>query len=105
MPGRRRQGRVAEYQRQWFRRWGMSAVTPQAEAAMAVAAEPGAGAAIAITAPFGGPAAPAAAGNAAGTSLAAITQQLLQSQTSVSGTLGYAGTYNIACPAVRTIPS
>ncbi len=98
----------------------MSAVTPQAEAAMAVAAEPGpaqprphrrrrrvllagaaagvaaAGAAIAITAPFGGPATPAAAGNAAGTSLAAITQQLLQSQTSVNGTLGYAGSYNVA---------
>src|SRR5258708_36519835 len=46
IPARRRQGRVAEYQRQWFRRWGRSAVTPQAEAAMAVAAEPGAGAAI-----------------------------------------------------------
>ena len=106
----------------------MSAVTPQAEAAMNVAAGSGpaqprphrrrrrrvllagaaagvaaAGMAIAVTAPFGGSAAHGAAGNAAGTSLAAITQQLLHSQTSVSATLGYAGSYNVAGHGSGTI--
>jgi hypothetical protein len=104
----------------------MSAVTPQAAAAMDVAAAPApgppprrrrrrmlltgaaagvaaAGVAIAVTSPFGSTAPPAAAGNAAGTSLAAITQQLLQSQTSVSATLGYAGSYNVAGRGSGTI--
>jgi Putative peptidoglycan binding domain len=104
----------------------MSAVTPQAATAMDVAAEPApgppprrrrrrmlltgaaagvaaAGVAIAVTSPFGSTAPPAAAGNAAGTSLAAITQQLLQSQTSVSATLGYAGSYNVAGRGSGTI--
>ena len=105
----------------------MSAVTPQAAAAMAVAAEPdpgrpprrrrrrmlltaaaagvaAAGVAIAVTAPFGGTApGQGAAGNTASTSLAAIARQLLQSQTSVNATLGYAGSYNVAGHGSGTI--
>ena len=105
----------------------MSAVTPQAAAAMAVAAEPdpgrrprrrrrrvvagaaagvaAAGVALAVTGPFGGTAAlgPGAAGNAAPASLAAVTRQPLQSQTSLNATLGYAGSYNVAGHGSGTI--
>lgn len=106
-----------------------AAVTPQAEAAMAAAAEPdpgpgrrprrhrrrrvalagtvaavaAAGAAIAVTAPFGGPPGPGAAGNAAGTSLATIMRQTLESQTPVNGTLGYGGHYGVTAKGSGTI--
>jgi hypothetical protein len=104
-----------------------AAVTPQAEAAMAAAAEPdpgpgrrprrrrrvalagtvaamaAAGAAIAVTGPFGGPPGPGAAGNAAGTSLATIMRQTLESQTPVNGTLGYGGNYDVTAKGSGTI--
>ncbi len=105
-----------------------AAATPQAAEAMAVAAEPdpgrypgrrrrrrrvalagaaaavaAAGVAIAVTGPFGGPGASGAAGNAAGTSLATVTRQTLQSQTSLSATLGYAGHYGVAGQGGGTI--
>ncbi len=62
-----------------------------------------AGVAIAVTAPFGGPTAPGAAGNAAGTSLATVTLRPLQSQTSVNATLGYAGSYSVSGHGSGTI--
>jgi hypothetical protein len=62
-----------------------------------------AGVAIAVTAPFGGPTAPGAVGNAAGTSLATVTLRPLQSQTSVNATLGYAGSYSVAGHGSGTI--
>jgi peptidoglycan hydrolase-like protein with peptidoglycan-binding domain len=108
-----------------------TAVTPQADAAMAAAAErdlgrgparrPGrhrrrravlagtaavaaaAGAAIAVTAPFGGPAAPGAAGNGVGTSLATVIRETLESQTPVNGTLGYGGHYDVTAKGSGTI--
>src|SRR5215470_220149 len=56
-----------------------------------------AGAAVAVTGPFAGAghAGGGAAANGYPTSLSAITQRLLQSQTSVSATLGYAGSYTV----------
>ncbi|HEX4656277.1 MAG TPA: peptidoglycan-binding protein [Streptosporangiaceae bacterium] len=105
-----------------------AAVTPQAAEAMAVAAEPhpgrypgrrrrrrrvalagtaaavaAAGMAIAVTGPFSGPGASGAPGNAAGTSLATVTRQTLQSQTSLNATLGYAGYYSVAGKGGGTI--
>lgn len=62
-----------------------------------------AGVAIAVTAPFGGPTAPGAVGNAAGTSLATVTLRPLESQTSVSATLGYEGSYSVAGHGSGTI--
>src|SRR5215813_7239956 len=65
-----------------------------ASAAMVVAA---AGVAVAVTGPFAG-AGHAGGGPAAGgypTSLSAIARRLLQSQTNVSATLGYAGSYTV----------
>jgi hypothetical protein len=56
-----------------------------------------AGVAVAVTGPFGG-AGQAGGGAAAGghpTSLSAIARRLLQSQTNVSATLGYAGSYTV----------
>jgi peptidoglycan hydrolase-like protein with peptidoglycan-binding domain len=66
-----------------------------AGAAVVVAA---AGAAVAVTGPFAG-AGHAGGGAAAGgyrTSVSAIARRLLQAQTSVSATLGYAGSYAVA---------
>jgi len=96
----------------------MSATTSQPAAEMGVPAEPGpgrgrrrrlllggaaavvaaAGVAVAVTGPFAG-AGHAGGGAAAGgypTSLSAIARRLLQSRTSVSATLGYAGSYSVA---------
>ena len=64
-------------------------------AAVVVAA---AGAAVAVTGPFGG-AGQAGGGAAAGgyrTSLSVVARRLLVSQTNVSATLGYAGSYTVA---------
>jgi hypothetical protein len=64
----------------------------------AVAVVAAAGVAVAVTGPFAG-AGHAGGGPAAGggypTSLSAIARRLLQSQTSVSATLGYAGSYTV----------
>jgi hypothetical protein len=96
----------------------MSATTSQPAAEMGVAAEPGpgrgrrrrlllggaaavvaaAGVAVAATGPFAGAghAGGGAAANGYPTALAAITRRLLQAQTNVSATLGYAGSYTVA---------
>jgi hypothetical protein len=103
-----------------------TAVTPHAAAEMAAATEPdprrrrsrhrrrraavagtvavvaAAGTALAVVGPFGGPA-PAASGNAAGTSLQTIIRQTLESQTSVDATLGYAGHYGVVGKGGGTI--
>jgi Putative peptidoglycan binding domain len=51
----------------------------------------------------GRPAAPAAAADA--TSLAPVTRQSISSQTTVSGTMGYAGSYTVVVPAATGQPS
>src|SRR5499433_4465366 len=63
-------------------------------AAMVVAA---AGVAIAVAGPFAGAGHTGGGAAASGypTSLSAIARRLLQSQTNVSATLGYAGSYNV----------
>jgi hypothetical protein len=97
----------------------MSATTSQPAAEMSVPAEPGpgrgrrprrrvllggaaaavaaAGVAVAVTGPFGGTG-HAGGGAASGypTALSTVTRELLQSQTNVSATLGYAGSYQVA---------
>jgi hypothetical protein len=75
----------------------------RAAVAGTVAVVAAAGAAIAVTSPFGGPAAPGAAGNGAGTSLATVTRQTLESQASVNATLGYAGHYGVTGKGGGTI--
>jgi hypothetical protein len=57
--------------------------------------------ALAVVDPFAGKAAPTAgvADNAAATALATVERRSLESQTQVSGTLGYAGAWTIAVPA------
>src|SRR5262249_36589325 len=57
----------------------------------------GAGTGAALVGPFGGgqPAGGGVAGNGTATSLATVTHQSLSSRTSVGGTLGYAGSYNV----------
>jgi hypothetical protein len=64
-------------------------------AAVVVAA---AGVAVAVTGPFGGAGHSGGGAAASGyrTSLSTVTQRLLQAQTSVSATLGYAGSYTVA---------
>jgi Putative peptidoglycan binding domain/HlyD family secretion protein len=96
----------------------MSATTSQPAAALSAPAEPGpgrgrrrrlllggaaavvaaAGVAVAVTDPFAG-AGHAGGGAAASgypTALSTVTRELLQSRTSVSATLGYAGSYQVA---------
>lgn len=61
-----------------------------------------AAAAVAVADPFAGTAAPNGGGivdNAAPTSLAPVVRRSLSSQTPVSGTLGYAGSWTVAVPA------
>jgi hypothetical protein len=65
-------------------------------AGMAVALIAGAAAiALVVGDPFAGNPRPGVSDNASGTALARVTRGTLSSQTSVSGTLGYAGTYTI----------
>lgn len=82
-----RHGREARPKRR--RRW--------IAATVAVAVVAGGGAAVYVTKPFSKPpAAPAA--NADPTGLQPVTRRSLSQQTSVSGTLGYAGTYTVVVP-------
>jgi hypothetical protein len=96
----------------------MSATTSQPAAEMSVPAEPGpgrgrrrrvllggaaavvaaAGVAIAVTDPFAGAGHPGGGPAASGypTALSTVTRELLQSQTRVNATLGYAGSYQVA---------
>lgn len=66
-----------------------------------------AAAVLAVTVPFGGssPSSTGVADNAYPTSLYTVTQQPLTSQTDVSATLGYAGSYSIVNQAQGTITS
>ncbi len=66
--------------------------------AAAVVVIAGGGLAVGITGPFHG-SSPPPSPNADPTSLAPITRQSLSSQTTVNGTLGYAGTYTVVVPA------
>jgi uncharacterized membrane protein YgcG len=59
----------------------------------------GGGIAVAVSRPFQGPAAAPSPGPDA-TALAPVTRQSLSSQTTVSGTLGYAGSYAVVIPTV-----
>jgi multidrug efflux pump subunit AcrA (membrane-fusion protein) len=62
-----------------------------------------AGATIAFTHPFGGgPANAAVTDNGAPTGFATVARRSLSSQTSVSGTLGYAGSYTVVAPSGTT---
>jgi len=63
----------------------------------------GAGVAVAVVVPLRHRAKPGPVDNAAGTSLATVARQTLTSQTSVSGTLGYAGTYDVINQARGTL--
>jgi hypothetical protein len=82
-----RHGREARPKRR--RRW--------IAATVAVAVVAGGGAAVYVTKPFSKPpAAPAASADPTG--LQPVTRQSLSQQTSVSGTLGYAGTYTVVVP-------
>jgi hypothetical protein len=96
----------------------MSATTSQPAAEMSVPAEPGpgrgrrrrvllggaaavvaaAGVAIAVTDPFAGAGHPGGGAAVSGypTALSTVTRELLQSQTRVNATLGYAGSYQVA---------
>ena len=59
------------------------------------------GAAVTVVGPFhGSPAAPASSADA--TSLAPVTRQSLSSQTTVNGTLGYAGGYTVVVPTAAS---
>jgi hypothetical protein len=59
----------------------------------------GGGVATAVSWPFGGSSGASSSPGPDATSLAPVTRQSLSSQTSVSGTLGYAGTYTVVVPA------
>ncbi len=65
----------------------------------------GAGGGLALTNPFGGNGGPKPGtnDNAARTSLATVTERSLSSQTNVSATLGYAGTYSVVNQAQGTV--
>lgn len=67
-------------------------------AGAAVIAIAGGGAALGVTKPFHGPQA-AASSSADPTSLAPVTRQSLSAQTTVNGTLGYAGSYTVVVPS------
>ena len=72
--------------------------------AAAVVVIVGGGIVVAVIRPFDGtPAAPSPGPDA--TSLAPVTRQSLSSQTTVSGTLGYAGSYTVVVPAAGGSPS
>jgi hypothetical protein len=73
------------------RRWMLAA------AGVVIVAAAGA-AAVAVTNPFGGSKASAAPG-AGGTAVEPVTRRSLSSQTPVSATLGYAGSYSVVVPA------
>lgn len=79
------------------RRWILGAVALLAVAAIVLA----------ITDPFGGsnPSNAGTSGNASPTSLITVQDRALSSQTNVSATLGYAGTYSIVNTAQGTITS
>jgi hypothetical protein len=64
-----------------------------------------AGVSVAIVNPFasGGSSRPGVAGNADPTSLATVARQALSSQTQVSATLGYAGSYSVVNQAAGTV--
>jgi hypothetical protein len=66
-------------------------------AAVVVAVLAGAGVGAGLAGPFGGRPHPGGGvpGNGTATSLASVTRQSLSSRTSVSGTLGYAGSYSV----------
>jgi hypothetical protein len=66
-----------------------------------------AGVSVAIVNPFasGGTSQPGVAGNADPTSLGTVTRQYLSSQTEVSATLGYAGSYSVVDQAQGTVTS
>jgi len=73
-------------------------------AATAVVVIAGGGAALGVIRPFHGP--PAAASSSSDpTSLAPVTRQTLSSQTTVNGTLGYAGSYTVVVPSAGSQPS
>lgn len=82
-----RHGREARPKRR--RRW--------IAATVAVTVVAGGGAAVYVTKPFSKPPA-ASAASADPTGLRPVTRQSLSQQTSVSGTLGYAGTYTVVVP-------
>jgi peptidoglycan hydrolase-like protein with peptidoglycan-binding domain len=74
-----------------------------AAAAVVVVVLAGAGVGAGLAGSFGGqPSGGGVAGNGAATSLATVTRQSLSSRTSISGTLGYAGSYSVINQAQGT---
>ena len=71
--------------------------------AAAVIVIAGSGAAVGVIRPFHGPPAAPPPGTDA-TSLAPVTRQSLSSQTTVNGTLGYAGSYTVVVPPTGSQP-
>lgn len=72
-------------------------------AVAAVIAIAGGAAALGVIRPFHGPQA-AASASADPTSLAPVTRQSLSAQTTVNGTLGYAGSYTVVVPSAGSQP-